>query len=429
MSEGRGFFPELTVRKAKKAGREGGTRKILSCASCGMYQYVLSPRMEPFGNFKKRILNIGEAPGEEEDKKGKQWQGKVGQRLQREYRELGFDLFDDCLNINSVNCRPVDKKGNNRAPVGNEVDCCRSRVLKVIEENSPHVIILVGEKALQSIIGNIWTKDLGGVSKWRGFTIPDRSLNAWICPVWHPSFVERQSGATEIETVWRQDLERALKMSEVPLPEVQDEAEQVQILDPDQVETFLSRMIRRGVPFAFDYETTGLKPHAEGHQIVCVSVCYSEDRAFVFEMPEKGSRAEQLWKELLSNPAIPKWGYNMKYEHQWTHTLLETEIQGWEWDGMLAAHMEDNRPGICSLKFQTYIRFGVAGYDSSIEKYLKGTDPKDGNSLNRVPELWADRWDALDQMKREMWKNLLIYCGMDSLFTYRLAQLQRRMLT
>ena len=140
-----GFFSK---KETKSKSRPGG--KILSCASCGLYRDCISPKMNAFGNFKKGILNIGEAPGEIEDQEGKQWQGKTGRALKRAYRKLGIDLFEDCLNINAVNCRPPD----NRTPSNYEIDCCRAvKVSKVIEEYQPRVIVLLGNAALQSFLG------------------------------------------------------------------------------------------------------------------------------------------------------------------------------------------------------------------------------------------------------------------------------------
>src|SRR4030066_1575758 len=82
--------------------------KFLTCQSCGLYKDCKSPKMQPFGNFQKKIMVIGEAPGEIEDNKGKPWQGKSGQLLQKTFGDLGIDLFEDCVNVNSVSCRPMD---------------------------------------------------------------------------------------------------------------------------------------------------------------------------------------------------------------------------------------------------------------------------------------------------------------------------------
>jgi len=83
---------------------------------------------------------------------------------------------------------------------------------------------------------------------------------------------------------------------------------------------------------------------------------------------------------------------------------------------MQAAHIIDNRQGICGLKFQTYICFGVGDYSSEISPYLKGVDKKDANSLNTVLELCESK---------EGKKKLLTYCGFDTIYQYRLAILQK----
>ena len=173
--------------------------------------------MRAYGEFKKEILNIGEAPGEVEDKRGMPWQGKSGRLLKKVYRRLGIDLFEDCLNVNAVLCRPMDKTGNNRPPTNLEIDCCRKSILQIIDDCQPKVIVLFGGSALYSALGKRWKRDLGGISKWRGFTIPDRDFKAWVCPTFHPSYVERSDGG-EVETIWAQDLEQAIKKVNEPLP-------------------------------------------------------------------------------------------------------------------------------------------------------------------------------------------------------------------
>jgi len=388
--------------------------KIASCASCGLYKYVLSPRMQPFGKFKKGILNLGEAPGEHEDKKGRQWQGKAGQRLQKAYRKLGIDLFEDCLNFNAVNCRPVDGKGNNRSPTNNEILCCRQRVLKVIEEYKPKVIVLFGQAALESVIGWRWTKQLGNISKWRGFTIPDQHFKAWLCPTFHPSYVERQQDSPELETIWMKDLKRAIKKIDEPKwPTKPDEEKSVHFIDIEDLEN-----INFGDTIAIDYETTGLKPYLKGHKIVCASVASGEYSVSVFMVPEDSNRWEPL-RKLLASKKIGKIAHNMKFEEMWSRGYLKQPVSNWVWDSMLAAHVIDNRSDITGLKFQTYIHFGEVGYDDQVSKYLQSHDPKNSNAFNKVESL----------IKTESGRNLLMkYCALDSLFTFRLAQLQMKIL-
>jgi DNA polymerase len=114
---------------------ESSTAKSFSCSSCGLYDHVKSPRMEPYGKFRKGILNIGEAPGEVEDNRGKPWQGRAGQVLHRVYREVGIDLFEDCLNVNAVSCRPTSKTGSNRTPTDKEIQACKEMFLEYKDIN------------------------------------------------------------------------------------------------------------------------------------------------------------------------------------------------------------------------------------------------------------------------------------------------------
>jgi len=398
----------FTKKEMESISRPEG--KKLSCQACGLYRDVKSPRMKPFGNFKKKILIVGEAPGEVEDMKGKPWQGKVGKLLQRTMESLGIDLFEDCLNINACLCRPTDKQGENRPPSNIEVECCRKTVLRTIDEYKPHLILLLGNSALFSLVGHRWKKDLGGITKWRGYTIPDQDFKCYLCPTFHPSFIERSldpKGRSVEEVIWKQDLKQALDLLERKFPEY---------LEPgiDVIEDLSILKKIKSPEIAFDYETTGLKPHAPGHRIVCCSIADNENHAYVFMMPET-RKERQPFIDLLLNPHIGKIAQNMKFEHTWSKVRLHVEVQKWQWDTMLATHVFDNRAGVTGLKFQAYVQFGIVDYSSDIAPYLESKDNKDGNGLNRVLELVS---------KSEGKKKLLKYCALDSVYEFRLAKKQ-----
>ena len=400
-----GFFSKKeTQSKTRPDGR------VYSCASCGLYKNANSPRMKPFGNFKKGILNIGEVPGQTEDERGKQWQGKSGRLLKRTYAKFGIDLFEDCLNINAINCRAIDNKGNNRNPSNYEVDCCRQVIIsKIIKEYQPSVIVLLGSSALYSILGNRWKKDLGGINKWRGFVIPDQNYKCWICPVFHPSYVERFE-EEEIKTIWEQDLKNILQYLDKPF--LRHSKPRIHIIEDLSL---LNNIKSENA--AFDYETTGLKPYAKGHRIICGSIAVSKNLAYAFMIPgDRKSRQPLI--NFLENQLIGKIAANIKFEDTWTKIRLKTNVMNWEWDTMLAAHVLDNRRGVTGLKFQVYVNFGIVDYSSEIEPYLKSVDGN-SNSLNRVPEL----------IKTEDGKKkLLTYCGLDSIYEYRLAMKQMKII-
>lgn len=395
------FTKQETESKSRPSG------KTLSCVSCGLYKNVQSPKMKPFGNFRKGILNIGEAPGQTEDRRGRPWQGKMGQFLQQTYRKLGVGLFEDCLNVNAINCRPMGKEGSNRPPTNQEIDACRRFILKTIEEYQPKVIILLGNAAVYSLIGHRWQRNLGNITKWRGWAIPDHDFKCWVCPTFHPSFVSRAEGK-EVETIWKQDLKQAIECIDKPLPRYRKPNIHI-IEDLSELRNLKSKQI------AFDYETTGLKPQAKGHRIVCASVAINENHCFVFMMPVRRSE-RQPFVDILADGSVSKMAHNMKFEETWSVVRLRQPVRGWLWDSMLAAHILDNRPGVTSLKFQAYVQFGIVDYESEVSPYLQASK-EGGNEMNRVYEL----------LKKPGGKDkLLQYCGLDSIYEYRLALKQRR---
>jgi uracil-DNA glycosylase len=99
----KGFFSKEQTQD------KGGQMKGFSCASCGLIQKCPLPKMQPYGIFKKEIMVIGEAPAHE-DQKRKTISKQKGAILQRKYKELGINLFEDCISLNAVNCRLQTKK-------------------------------------------------------------------------------------------------------------------------------------------------------------------------------------------------------------------------------------------------------------------------------------------------------------------------------
>lgn len=410
-----GFF---SIKETKSKTRPSGN-KAFSCASCGLYKDIKSPRMAPFGDFEKQIMVIGDMPSSRDDNMGKPWQDRFGTTLRREFERRGIDLFKDCINLFALSCHTAGSKGI-ATPLTKEIQCCRRRVLTAIEQYKPKMVILVGELALNSVIGSIWTKNIGGLTKWRGFTIPDRKYNTWICPIFSPAFVEEQN-ALEYRTIWKQDLDRIINTLDTKIYPSPNESQFVRIIQAESelVKIFEELLSRKfPYPIAIDYETTGLKPHdTSKHKIVCMSICSSPEDVIAFSMVKKSRKAKLLLKSILQSDKISKIAQNLKFEHTWTYNILGYEVKNWAWDTMLATHILDNRPDISGLKFQTYVNFGVAGYDEEVEPYLKGEDKKNSNSINKLLSI---------PIGSDLWKKVLIYCGEDSLFTYKLASKQKR---
>ncbi|HUC13556.1 MAG TPA: uracil-DNA glycosylase family protein, partial [Acidimicrobiales bacterium] len=351
-----------------------------------------------------------EGPGAEEDRLGKPWQGKAGKVLQEALSDLKVDLVRDCVSVNSVNCRLP----GNRVPTPHEMACCRNKIVQpAIDRTKPRVVILLGGSAVSSVLGSIYPGAEEQIGKWRGNVIPVPEWGCWVCPTFHPSYIMREERRREIRTVWEQDLERAVAQLSCPVPEPEDLRALVTILrTEDEVCAALERVLRRKGLFSFDYETTGLR--AILHRPVCASFAQSPNRAYSF-MFRGSERVAALWRAVLEDPEIGKISHNLKFEDSWSRAHFGVREIEWAWDGLLAAHVLDQRPGICGLKHQAFLHFGIRGYDDLISPYLKSTDDRDPAAENRIFE-FIERYGE---------DECLIYCGLDSLVEMRLALRQR----
>jgi len=411
----RGFFSTAEVISVD---RPDG--KTYSCASCGLYRNSCTPKMKAHGNFKKGILNIGTFPTKEEDEAGQPFISHEYRGLRQVYAQLGIDLEEDCLNVHSVHCIPLDDVGSPRRPSGYEISCCRRSINRLIAKYQPKVIVLIGMDAVESVVMGHWRGYHGkGITSWRGFTIPDRIYNAWVCPVFDIDFIANQAGYPETQKIWEQDIAKALSKLDKPLPPYSEEWDAVTVSeDPHTVLQTLLKTARRHagkVYIAFDIETTGLKPYCEGQQIACISFCMDENRAYCIPAPTDPDDLKLL-RRILTSPSIYKMAHNMKFEDTWLNVIDNIEVSPWEWDTMQAAHIIDNRSGISSLKMQSFLQFGLIGYEEEIKPYLSSPD---SNTLNKVMDCMADQDLRLKLMK---------YCGIDSLMTYRLAMQQMRLM-
>lgn len=386
-----GFF---TPSRLQQAHPTAGL--VPKCGLCGLYKLCRKPKMKPYGTGKGRVLVVGEAPGQTEDEQGRPFVGKAGQFLRQTLRALDINLDKDAITTNALICRPPA----NKTPDAKQIDYCRPNLSNTIRENHPRVIVTLGRSALASVLEPYWKQDIGPLERWVGWKIP--LSQHWICPTYHPSYLLRMKNAM-LDQMFARHLKEAFAITADP-PKAMAYAERVQILynDVDAVEA-IRQVEAQGGWVAIDYETNCLKP--ELPKATIVSCAISNGRQ-TFAYPFVG-RAIEATSQFLLNPQLKKIASNLKFEDRWTNQILKHEVSNWGWDTMLAAHCLDNRPGICSLKFQSLINLGVPTYNQHVEAYLQNSR----GPYNRISEVNLSE--------------LLLYNGMDAVLEVRLARLQR----
>src|SRR3974377_473321 len=125
----------------------------LGCAACPLKDCgAHTPYMKPtLGGGS--VYFLAEAPGRDEDEHtGRPLTGASGSLL----RECLPDGGDSWNFDNVVNCRPP----NNRTPTPKEIECCRPRRIKYIEQAKPTLIVGLGATPMHAIIGS---GDLAGL--------------------------------------------------------------------------------------------------------------------------------------------------------------------------------------------------------------------------------------------------------------------------
>lgn len=353
------------------------------------------------GEGDKSILIVGEAPDQKEDANHDSFGGEAGLLLRKTLTSLGVHLDKDCWRTHAVRCRPP--KG--RTPNGAEILCCRGNLFQVIEEKKPTVVVLLGNTAIQSLIGHTWKESPGPTTKWAGFIVPSQNPNAWIVPTYHPWQLLEEERNRGLALWFRKHLRSAIKKRHSkPWEKIPDLQKEIRIIhDPEEAARLLRQWILLGDDIAFDYETNCLKPEYKGARIYSCAVCTGGTKTIAF--PWMGEVIEAT-QELLQSDC-GKIAANLKFEDRWTQKILGVEVKNWKWDTMLAAHVLNNQAGVTGLKFQSYVQLGQPPYDDHIQPYLKDSAESKFNKINQI--------NLTD---------LLLYNGMDALLEYKLAQIQ-----
>ncbi|MEA1876062.1 MAG: DNA polymerase [Bacteroidota bacterium] len=400
--------------------------KISACDGCPLQNTgQLSPDMPTSGEGKLGVMIVGEAQGALEAQKGTQFIGPSGQLLRAVLKSIGLDLDRDFWKTNCVRCRP---RGGN--PSTAEIKACNAKLFKSIHKRKPKIVIPLGKHAVVALIGQ-YVNDIT-ISKFRGTFIPIPEHNFYLAPTLHPSFVARQDDDYSYSTLQR-DLKETLSL----LKYIPDnlKIEPLDIKTPirlvTEYSTFSAIMekIHKEKPFtAFDYETSSKKPQDPKSRIWSMSICFNgKSYSFPVHYPAvqgvyPKDASETMWgtkflplvidkiKRYLQDPKLKKAAHNESFERTWSHFIFQSPVRSLVWCTMNSTHILDARKGFCGLKLQAFVRWGVSGYDDEMKFFMKSHVDKGANSINQLHKASLDK--------------LLLYGGIDSFLTEKLAREQ-----
>ncbi len=163
---------------------------VESCTACGLAD-GRTQTVFGVGHPQAHWMVVGEAPGEEEDRRGEPFVGRSGKLLDNMLRAMGLqrDVGDPCdpacqvFIANTLKCRPP----GNRNPRPDELAQCEGFLIRQIELVQPRIILAMGAFAVQSLL-----RSSAPVGQLRGRV--HRYHGVPLVVTYHPAYLLRNPG-------------------------------------------------------------------------------------------------------------------------------------------------------------------------------------------------------------------------------------------
>jgi uracil-DNA glycosylase family 4 len=187
---------------------------ILACMKCPALVGFRTQVVFGVGNPEAELMFVGEAPGEDEDRRGEPFVGKAGQLLTKIIETMGFQRSDVYI-ANVLKCRP-DMPPNtpgNRKPTSSEMRTCLPYLEKQIEIIQPRALVALGATAMEGLLGEV-----APMNRLRGRWHEFRGIP--LMATYHPAYLLRNQALGEKRKVW-EDMLLVLERLGKPISEKQ----------------------------------------------------------------------------------------------------------------------------------------------------------------------------------------------------------------
>jgi len=294
-------------------------------------------RIVPAENLKpSKIMIVGEAPGEEEEKQKKPFVGYSGSLLTQTLFDLGIERSECCVS-NVVDHRPpgndfgvfYEDKARKR-PTRNLL-LQRERLRREVNLVRPNVFVACGAEPLRAAMG-----EKLGITKYRGSVLWSDLYSCKVIPVFHPAYILRN---WPMRTTLMIDFERVKEHGKEPtLPREKRELKYTKTFEEA---CNALRPLLLAEELAFDIETQrGTVTHiAFSGQHQCafsIPFCEKEGQS-VFTAQEEFL----IWKrirDVLESP-VPKVAQNAQYDITFLRRTMGIRVNALHLDTMCAHHV------------------------------------------------------------------------------------------
>ena len=184
-------FSNKPIRRLKKSQQPGEIKlqlenlkkQIAEIDACDLKNHA-NQLVFSDGNFRSKIMLVGEGPGQKEDEIGKPFMGDAGKLLNKMLAAI--DIKRESIYItNVVNYRPP----NNRKPTTAEINKYSKFLYEHISIINPKILIIMGGTAMEALIGNNFkiSKERG---IWKDVIIKGKTYLSIV--TFHPAYLLRQ---------------------------------------------------------------------------------------------------------------------------------------------------------------------------------------------------------------------------------------------
>lgn len=199
---------EAQAAKARELARQARTleelRDILDGFDGCNLKFTAKQTVFSDGNPRAPLMLVGEAPGRDEDIKGKPFVGRSGQLLDRMLAAIGIERASGAYIANVIPWRPP----GNRTPTPLETEICRPFIERQIELVNPRVLVTLGGPSAKVVL-NATDGVLKLRGKWQAHTTAS-GVEIPAMPTLHPAYLLRNPAHKKL--AWRDFLEIRAKL-------------------------------------------------------------------------------------------------------------------------------------------------------------------------------------------------------------------------
>jgi len=338
------------------------------------------------GPEKATLGFVGESPGVQESRSGKQFTGPSGRLLDIVMRHHGIERKEVFLS-NATSCRAPD----GGTPPKAAILACRPRLIGELESHGVEKVVALGNSASESLLG------ISGVTKLRVGPAKRSKIvpGLEVVPTIHPAACLRQGDQFPNLVT---DIGKVNFTHENWNPPTYIVANTV-----DEARAFIREIWRRletgdglvansdkvlVVDIEVDIEKDTAFDHPNQYGMLCVGIGYDKSKVVVFSESVMGSQQirDELGDLLRGFRIVAQ---NGKFDLAGLYPLVGS--LDLYFDTMLASYVFDERPGIHGLKYMAVEYLGTPQYDEEIKKYV---GPKDG--YGAIPRDLLYKYNAYD---------------------------------